>query len=246
MVIANLDRNIVVVQITRHLKIHHGNLRMQQRRVHPLTLTGYLTLQESRQNSNRAVKPSTQIGHRNARPHRPGLCVACHRHQAPHALKDLIKARSQCIGPVLSKPRNTGQDDPGVHTRQRFVIEPKLGLDLGSPILNDDIGSFHQFHQNRQCTRLFQIQGHGALVAVEVLKVASLAFALKQHLIGVHARRWLNADHISAKVRQDTNAVGAGPDTRQVQDAKSRQCTGGLDFRHGEEQLSKNNSGKNG
>ena len=170
----------------------------------------HLALVQRRQNTHRAIQTGAQIGHCQARAKRPAGGVARHTHQTAHALDDLVKPGPFGIGAILPKARNAGQDDARVDLRQVLVTQAQLVLDIGTPVLHQHIGLGHQAHQDVQGAGLFQVEGERAFVAVQVLKVPAIAVGCKQNLVGVHARRRLDADHSGTKVSQHANAVGAG------------------------------------
>ena len=159
--------------------------------------------------------------------------MARDRHQAAHALQNLVKARAPGVRAVLAKSGDAGQDDARVHGRQRGVIHAQFFLHIGPPVFDHHIGVLDQPHQDVQCTGLLEVQGHRTLVAVDVLKVAAAAVGGEHGFVGVNARRGFDADDVCAEVGQHAHAVGAGANARQVQHAKSRQCLRGLNFGHG-------------
>ena len=232
MVVAHLHGNVLVVEVTGALKVHHGDLRMQQGGMNPLPLAGDFALQQSRQDAQRRIQAGTHVGHRQAGAHGSGFSMAGDRHQAAHALQNLVKTRSPGVRAVLTKTRDAGQDDARVHGRQRGVIHAQFFLHIGPPVFDHDIGVLDQPHQDVQGAGLFEVQGHRALVAVDVLEVAAAAVGGKHGFIGINARRGFDADDVCAEIGEHAHAIGAGANARQVQDAEPRQCLGGLYFGH--------------
>ena len=205
---------------------------MQQRGVHPLAFARDLALEQRRQNAQGGVEARAHVGHGQPRAHRATALVPGHRHQPAHALDDLVKPRALGVRPVLAKARDAGQHQARVDFGERLVVQAQLGLDIGAPVFNQHVGVFDQAHQDLVGARLFEVQRHGPLVAVDVLKIPAFAVGGKHGLVGVHTRRRLDAHHIGAKVGEHAHTVGAGAHAREVQDTKTGQGRGGLDFGH--------------
>ena len=158
--------------------------------------------------------------------------MARDRHQAAHALQNLVKTRTPGVGAILTKTGDAGQNDARVHGCQSSVIHAQFFLHVGPPVFDHDVGVLDQPHQDVQSAGLLEVQGHRALVAVDVLEVAAAAVGGKHGFIGINARRGLYANHVCAEIRQHAHAIGAGAHARQVQHAESRQCLRGLNFGH--------------
>ena len=56
-IITGLFRHLAINQVARGLKIHQRNLRLQQRRLHPLALAGLFTFGQRHQYTGRRVQP---------------------------------------------------------------------------------------------------------------------------------------------------------------------------------------------
>ena len=69
MVVAHLHRNVLVIEVTGALKVHHGDLGMQQGGMNPLPLAGDFALQQSRQDAERRIQAGAHVGHRQAGAH---------------------------------------------------------------------------------------------------------------------------------------------------------------------------------
>mgnify|MGYP000123763390 CR=1 FL=1 len=79
-----------------------------------LKLTGFFSFCQRDQNAGGRVNARTGIGHCGAGPHWAATRLASNRHQAAHALGDLIEAGARGVRAVLSEAGNRGQDDAWV------------------------------------------------------------------------------------------------------------------------------------
>jgi hypothetical protein len=88
------------------------------------------------------------------------------RHEAPHALGDLVDSGSARVGAVLSETGDAAVDDARVDLLHRFVIDTQLVLDGRTKILDDHIGVLRQREENLETFRSLQVEGQAALVTV--------------------------------------------------------------------------------
>src|SRR5262249_24904242 len=105
-IVAGLLWHFGLDQEARRLEVEHEDLRLQERGGDVLALLRLLALEQCHQDAERAEQPGAEIGDRNADPHRPLARKPRDRHQAPHALRDLIEARTLRIGTILAETRN--------------------------------------------------------------------------------------------------------------------------------------------
>ncbi|CPK17390.1 Uncharacterised protein [Bordetella pertussis] len=224
MVVAFLRGHVAVVQVARRLEIHHGDLRMQQRGMHPLPLPGLLAFEQRGQDADGGVQAGAGIGHRQPGAHRPLAGQPGHRHQAAHALRDLVEAGPAGIRAALPEAGNAGQDDARVDGAQRFIIHAQARFHVRAPVLHHHVGAGHQAPEHRHPFGLFQVERQRPLVAVQVLEIAAPAVGGEHRLVGIDARRRFDPDHVRAEIGQHAHTGRAGPHARQVQDAEALQC----------------------
>ena len=142
-----------------------------------------------------------------------------HRHQAAHALRDLIEARPVGVRAVLAEAGDAGIDQFGIDLRQRLVIDAEPLLHIGPEILDQHIGFLDHALERRDAFGLFQIERHAAFVAVQVLKVA--AFARAAHRL-FDAGRGLDLDDIGAPVGKLAHAGRSRSDAGQIENGETR------------------------
>jgi len=109
-IVAGLFGELMHLQPARGLEVEHEDLRLQQRGRDPLAFAGNVALQQRGQNAHGAEKSGAKISDRNADPHGPWP-EGRDRHQAAHALRDLVEARPFGVRPVLAEAGNTGEHD---------------------------------------------------------------------------------------------------------------------------------------
>jgi hypothetical protein len=207
MIVPGLSRDLALDQPARCLEIEHENLRLQQRRCDMLPLAGLLALEQRHHDTHGAEQAGAEIGDRDADAHRPLSRQAGHRHQATHALRDLIEPRAARIGPVLTEPRNAPEDDLRVHLLEVLIVDLQPLLHVRPEVLDHHVGLLDHALEGREPLRRLQVQRDGALVAMEVLEVRTLARAARR-LARRERGRLLDLDHIGAPVRELTHAGG--------------------------------------
>ena len=147
---------------------------------------------------------------------------AGHRHQAAHALRDLIEARPLGIRPVLAEAGDAGEHDARIDRPEVGVGDPEPVLDVGAEVLDHYVGALDQAQQDVPPFRRLEVQGQAPLVAVQVLEVRSGARAAEpvavRALIGQ-----LDLDHVGAPVGELAHAGRAGAHARQVDHGEARQ-----------------------
>ena len=103
-----------VDQPARRLEVEEEHLGLQQRGPDPLAPAGSAPFQQGQQDPLGGEEPGGQVGHRDASPHRAPPGLAGDRHQATHALGDLVEAGTVTIGPVLAEAGDGCVHEPGL------------------------------------------------------------------------------------------------------------------------------------
>ena len=136
-----------------------------------LALFGFFAFQQRHQNAERAKQPRGEVGDRNAHAHGPLPGQAGDRHQAAHALRDLVEARPLGIRAGLPEPGNAGVDQLRIDLAQLRIVDAETTLNIGPEILDHHVGFFHHALEGRHRFRRLQVERHAALVAVRILEV---------------------------------------------------------------------------
>ena len=148
-VVARLPGYIARHQVTRRLEIEQRDLRVQQVRLHPLAFARYLALEQRGHDAERRHQAGGHVRHRRAGAHRPLPGKAGHRHEAAHALRDLVEARPGGVGSVLAETGHAREDDPLVDLLQRLVVHAEAELHVGAVVLHHHVGLLHQLPEYR-------------------------------------------------------------------------------------------------
>jgi hypothetical protein len=148
MVVAGLLGHFVRDGPARALEIEHRDLRRQQRAFDPLPLARHLAFQERDQDAHRGEDAGREVGDRDADAHRPLPRQPGDRHEAAHALGDLVEARPVAVGAALAEPGDAGIDQARVDRLERGIVDAEPLLDVGAEILDHDIGIAHQLPKN--------------------------------------------------------------------------------------------------
>ena len=218
MIVAGLFRHLTFGEPARGLEIQHEYLRLQERRLHPLSPAGALPLDQSQEDPLRAENPGSEIGDRNADAQRPLPRQTGDRHQTAHALRDLVEAGPVAIRPVLPEAGDRGQNDARIDCFQRCVIDAQPVLHIRPEILDDDIGLGHQPAEHRDAARIFQIERHTALVALQVLEVGAVPRPAKR-IPRFDTFRHLDLDNVGAPIGELAHCGRPGAHACQIENA---------------------------
>ena len=172
-----------------------------------------------------------QVGDRGAGAHRPLAGEPRDRHQAAHALRDLVEAGAVAVRSVLAEAGDAREDDARVDLLERFVVDAEAELHVGPVVLDHDVGGLRQLHEDRDALRVLEIERDRALVAVQVLEIRPVARAA--HGVLLEAGRRFDLDDVGAEVGELAHAGRPGAHARQVEDAKARERGGSRYVGHG-------------
>src|SRR5262249_6431666 len=151
----------------------------------PLTFARHLALEQRGQYAHSAEEPGGEVSHGNADPHRTFTRRAGDRHQPAHALRDLIEAGALVIGAVLAEAGDAAIDDARIDLSHALVVNAELRLDVGTEILDDDVGLGSKAVEDLKTLRILQVQRDRPLVAVQILEVGPLARPAKLLAAGI-------------------------------------------------------------
>src|SRR5262249_1614963 len=139
--------------------------------LHPLAFARLLTFQQSDQDAHCAEDAGSEVSDRNADTHRSLARQAGDRHQAAHALRDLIEARTLAVRAGLAEAGYAGMHDPGIDRPQRGIVDAETELPVRTVVLDHHVGIAHQTLQDGDTFWRLQIERDAALVAMQVLEV---------------------------------------------------------------------------
>ena len=184
------------------------------------------------QNAERAEQSGAEIGDRDADAHRALPGQAGDRHQSAHALRDLVVAGPVAIGAVLAEAGDAGEDNALVEFAQGVVIDAKPVLHVRAVVFDHHVGLRDHALEGGKALRRLEVEGHAALVAMQVLEVrpvtrAALRFAFLQ------ARRRLDLDDVGTPIGELADAGRPGTHAREVEDGeagKGLRCPGNRHF----------------
>src|SRR5258706_7379998 len=148
MVVARLPGRHARHQVARRLEVEQRDLRHQQIRLHPLSSSGFLALEQRRHDPERGDKARRDVRDRGARAHRSLAGQPRDRHEPAHTLRDLIEARPVAVRSILAEARNAREDDARVDLRERLVVDAQPEFHVGAVVLDDDIGGFHELYES--------------------------------------------------------------------------------------------------
>ena len=100
-----------------HLPVQHGE-------IHVAALAGFLAARDRRQDGDRHPQPRSQVGHRQARLHRPAAALAGQAEQPAHRLEHRVVAFLAPIGAGLAEACAGEIDQPRIERGEGVVVEP--------------------------------------------------------------------------------------------------------------------------
>ncbi len=225
MVVAGLLRHLALDQPARGLEVEHEDLRFDQRGVNPLALAGTLAIVEGEDDALGQQQARGEVGDGNADTHRPAAGLAGDRHQATHALGDLVDAGARRIGAALAEAGDRAVDDARVDLGDRVVVDLEPMLHVRAVVLDDDVGFGRELHEDRMAFGGLEVQRHRLLVAMQVLEVEAVARAAGG--VGAFAGRRLDLDDMRPPVGELAHRGWTGTVRRQVKDGDMGQGQGG-------------------
>ena len=178
-------------------------------------------MQEGEQDALAQEHAGGGVGDGDADAHRAMPGFAGDRHQAAHALHDLVDAGARRVRAVLTEARDGCQDDARVDRLQLLVGEAEALLHRGAEIFHHDVGAGDQPGQHFGAGRRLQIEAQAALVAMQVLLVGAVAAPGDAADLAVGRR--VDADHVGAPVGQQAHGGGPGAGDREVEHGVARQ-----------------------
>jgi len=111
-------------------------------------VAGHFAVEQRDQNALGEKRAGHDIGGRDAGADRALAGKAGHRHDAAHALRDLVDRGPRSVGTVLAEAGNAAIDDARIARLYRFEIDAEALGDAGPHVLDDDVGLLGKPHQN--------------------------------------------------------------------------------------------------
>ena len=179
----------------------------------------------------RAEQSGGEIGDGDADPHRALARRAGDRHQPAHTLRDLIEARPLVVGAVLAEAGDAAIDDARVDLAQALIVDAELCLDVGTKILDHDVGLLGEALEHFEARRVLQVQRHGPFVAVQILEIRALAWAARL-LAGRVFQQRVDLDDIGPPIRQLPDASGPGSNAGEIEHGETGEGLRGAWERH--------------
>ncbi len=187
--------------------------------MHPAAFAGATAVEQRHADAQRQQIARGKIRDRDAHPHRALFGKPGNRHEAAHALRDLIDSAAFAIGAGL--PETT---DAAVHeARIDFIkvipadLEPLF--DRGAHVFHHHVGAFDQTQKDRIAFRRFQIEADRPFVAMQILEIRAMP-ASDDILAGSNRR--FDTYHVSAPIREMPHARWARARQREVEHHDAR------------------------
>ena len=183
----------------------------------PLAFAGALALDQGDEDGLGEEVAGGEVGDRDADADGSGAGQSVDGHDPAESLGDLVDAGAPGVGSVLAEAGDAAVDDARVAGAAGVVVDAEASLDVGAVVLDDDVGALDQGEEDLDGLGLLEVEGEGALVAVQVEEVGGLAgagdaFALSGDF-GL-----LDLEHVGAPVAELSGGGGAGAGAGEVED----------------------------
>ena len=200
-----------------------------QAHVQELALSAAGPFIQRHQDGDGRIEPGRQVHDRRAHPQGAGAVMAVDGHQPDHRLDDRVVAGQAAERTFAAEAGDAAMDQTRKALRQHIGIADAPFLHAaGLVVLDQHIGAFQQSQQHRAAFRLREIEGEGALVAVDADVVAGVALMERRAPAArLVALGGFDLDHLRAVIRQDHRAIGTAQHARQVDDLEAGQRAGG-------------------
>ena len=159
MVVAGLGRNFTVDRPARDLEVEHRNLGLEQRRVDPLALARALALDQGDEDRLGEEVAGAEVGDRDADADGSVARHSVNRHDPAEALRNLVDAGSPGVGSVLAEAGNAAVDDARIAGAAGLIVDAEATLDVGTVVLDDDIGSLGELEEDLDRLGLLEVEG---------------------------------------------------------------------------------------
>ncbi|KAG0927012.1 hypothetical protein G6F31_018197 [Rhizopus arrhizus] len=154
-------------EVDRGVPVQLLQAGFQQRGLDDLAFAGALLVLIRGQHAARGQQARIDVGPGIAGAQRRAAGFAGNGHQAGEALRHQGEAALVGVGAGGAVPRYGAIDQAGVFLAQRGVAQPQLFHRALAEVLGDHVGVADHAQQDLLALGVFQVQGDGALVAIE-------------------------------------------------------------------------------
>ena len=198
--------------------------RAEQADLEALPLAGHLPVAQGGQDPDGGVQAGHHVEHRDPGAVGGPVRIAGQAHQPAHRLDHQVVAGDRRAALSGAEPVDRGVHHRGVGGVHGVVVQSEPPQPAGLEVLDDDIGAGGELLGQPQVLGVAQVQGDGALVAVDAEVVGRHVVADRRHPgAGVVPGWGLHLDDLGPHVGQQHRRVGAGEDAGEVRDQDSIQ-----------------------
>ena len=159
-------------------------------------------------NAQAGEQAGKYVAYRGADAHRMTAFFAGDAHDAAHSLHDYVISGLFGVGARTAEAGAGCIDQAGVDFFQDIPAQTEFFHGAGAVVFYNYVSLFHHFFEDFAMFRIFEVQGHGAFVAVQAHEVSGLGTHERGESAGVIAYfRRLDFDYVSAEVSHHHGAV---------------------------------------
>ncbi len=197
---------------------------IKQRHVDKLAFTGLQRVDQCRFDRGDRIDAGKDIGDRDACLHRLPVRLAGDRHEAGHALDNIVVARESGIGTGLAEAGNRTIDQSRIDLLKALVIEPVFHQATKFEIFDQHVGGHDQPSNESLAFLSLEIGDDGTFAAIggmviggrKVFPILALDERRTPLARVVTPVRVLHLDDVSAEIGQHLPCPGAGKNAGQV------------------------------
>ena len=192
--------------------------------MHIAALACPLAIKQRHHDRHRQQRTGGHVRNGDSGAHRPATRLAGDRHQPGGALHDLINARTGGIGTILAETADRAVDKAWIDRPEVVPGDLQAVLYRRAHVLDHHVGALDQPEEGGTPSRGLQVEAHEALVAVQVLKVGTVA---ADDVAAIAGR--IHGDDVRTPVGKVPHAGRPRARQRQVENAQAGQWQSGGD-----------------
>ena len=181
---------------------------------------------------------AAEIADRDTGAHRFARICARDGHAAAKPLHDLIEGRALVVGAVLAEAGDRAGDDGGIVLAERVVVDLQPFRHPRREVVQHHVCVAHQFVEEPETGGGFEVDGDGALVAVQGEVVGAHAadgvarIVFEQPPGRLAPPRRLDLDRVAAEIGKDHAGIRTRQHVRQIDQPDAGQRLVGRELGH--------------
>ena len=213
------DRLLAGRKVSGQSEDHECDRGVVDREVDELAAAGAVPRPKRREDRQRGIEASREVGDRHARDRGTGIRAAPgHGQDAGEGLEIQVVAGEVLVRAGLAVSGEGAVDDAGIHHREVVVRGAEPGHDPGPELLHDHVGAAAELAQDVLAFRRLQVHRERPFPAVHHEERVGRAIDQRRDRPHVVAQCWiLDLDHVRPEVREELGAKRAREEPGEIQ-----------------------------